>query len=247
MFNNYKTLAINLKGGLVALAWLVTVLELADNSSIESVGFGARQQLLIKIYERELEFFFRKKMNELGVVVEDNSETTPNILSSYAAADIFQNTGDNWLSQGIYQDVLALFDYQPQLKINICDAGQSFAPFFTGHLNFISSPTPHFWFCFIRTPKTNKIERFPQLIYTQDLAVFSKKMEFELINDFQSTLNPKFKIQNLKSSDIIYHSIDTELTIPRVVMPYTKDLIYWVLRLGLVSIGAMNNFLSNFY
>ena len=220
MFNNHKTLAINLKGGIVAPAWLASVLEIANSIGIESVSFGARQQLLIKIYDRELEFFFRKKINEIGVVIEDNSETAPNILSSYAAADIFQKTGDNWLSQGVYQDVLALFEYQPQLKINICDAGQSFAPFFTGHLNFISSSTPHFWFCFIRTPKTNKIERFPQLIYTQDLAVFAKKMEVELINDSQSTLNPKSKIQNLKSPDIVYHSIDTELTIPRVVMPY---------------------------
>ena len=61
MFNNYKTLVINLKGGIVAPAWLASVLETANNIGIESVSFGARQQLLIKIYDREMEFFFRKK------------------------------------------------------------------------------------------------------------------------------------------------------------------------------------------
>ena len=218
MFENHKTLIINLKGGIVAPSWLAAVLEIAQRAAVESVSFGARQQLLLKIHEREL-VFFRKKMDELGVQIEDNSEVAPNILSSYATADLFQNTADHWLTEGVYQDALALFDFQPKLKINLCDAAQSFAPFFTGHLNFISSTTPHFWFCFIRQPKTNQIERFPQLIYTQDLAVFSKKIETELaISAYQN-----IKLSKI-TEGVIMRPIEAELTLPRFVMPYYEGV-----------------------
>lgn len=222
MFNNYKTLKINLKGGIVSPSWLLSVLEIAEKAGINNISFGGRQQLILKVHNRELTFFY-KKMAELEVDIESDSDEFPNILSSYSTAEIFQNNTEGWLSEGVYQDVLDLFDYKPKLKINICDALQSYAPFFTGHLNFISSDVPHFWFCFIRFPKTHRIERFPNLIYTQDLALFAQRAEYELL-----------EMENLDFLDmphylhftegLVMRTPENELIIPRFVMPYYEGV-----------------------
>ena len=124
MFNNYKTLKINLKGGIVSPSWLLSVLEIAEKAGINNISFGGRQQLILKVHNRELTFFY-KKMAELEVDIESDSDEFPNILSSYSTAEIFQNNTEGWLSEGVYQDVLDLFDYKPKLKINICDALQA--------------------------------------------------------------------------------------------------------------------------
>ncbi len=222
MFNNHKTLKINLKGGIVSPSWLLSVLEIAEKAGVENVRFGARQQLLLDIHKRDWAFF-DKKMTELGVEIEYDSETYPNILSTYSTAEIFSQNTEGWLSEGVYQDVLDLFDYKPKLKINICDAQQAHAPFFTGHLNFISSDVPHFWFCFIRFPKTNRIERFPNLIYTQDLAVFAQKAEYELL-DLENIQFLDMPHYLQFTEGLVMRTPEKELVIPRFVMPYYEGV-----------------------
>jgi rubredoxin len=217
------TIKINIKGGILSPSWLQSVLDIAQKAAVESISFGARQQLLMDLHERELDFF-KRKISELGIEIEDNSETFPNILSSYAFEGIFNTEG--WLGEGIYQDILAGFDYKPTLKINICDKDQSHAPFFTGHLNFISSDVPHYWFCFIRLPKTNRIERYEKLIYSLDIQIFSKQIEAKLaekpISEYQNS-----SISTKNTEGVIMRQIDTDLVIPRFVMPYYEGVNLW--------------------
>ncbi|MBD0288954.1 MAG: rubredoxin, partial [Flavisolibacter sp.] len=102
-------------------------------------------------------------------------EALPNIVSSYTSAGIF--TSDTWVREGVYKDIFSLFHYAPQLKINICDSTQSFVPFFNGHINWVSSPSLHFWYLYIRFPRTQKLYCWPDLVYTNDIPTVSKKVE----------------------------------------------------------------------
>jgi hypothetical protein len=92
---------------------------------------------------------------QAGIPCEVDADRHPNITSSYVVEDVFHNT--TWLREGVYKDILDLFDYQPQLKINLIDRNQTFIPFFTGNLNFITSDTPNYWYLHLRFPKTNAL------------------------------------------------------------------------------------------
>ena len=70
-----------------------------------------------------------------------------------------------------------------ELKINICDSQQCFVPFFTGHINLVASSSEHFWHLFIRFPKTNKVFKWKDFVYTNDLGLVSKRIEQEILND----------------------------------------------------------------
>ena len=71
-----------------------------------------------------------------------------------------------------------VLDYQPRLKINISDSNQSFTPMLTGNINWVASSTAqHFWHLFVRFPKTNTIYEWDQLVYTNDVAKFIRKLK----------------------------------------------------------------------
>jgi rubredoxin len=215
------TIKINLTGGLVSPNELLTILDIARKTAVSNISFGARQQLLMSVHPREMALFTHK-MQEANIAFETDMAVKPTITSSFAFADILQNN-EGWVSEGEYLDIFSLFDYKPSLKINICDNAQSHAPFFTGHINFISSNIPHFWFCYIRFPKTNTIERFPTLIYTQDIAVFSKQLEDWLTKPFKGS-ETFGKLAAIEFENVIFRQIDNDLTIPRFVMPYYEGV-----------------------
>jgi hypothetical protein len=78
----------------------------------------------------------------------------------------------------VYRDIFDLIDHQPRLKINISDSNQSFTPLLTGNINWVASPSfPHFWHLFIRFPKTNIVYEWKDIVYTNDVAAFSKHIE----------------------------------------------------------------------
>lgn len=221
-------LKINLTGGLVSPNELLTILDIARKTAVSNIGFGARQQLLMSVHPREIALF-TSKMQEANIAFETDMEVKPNITSSFAFADILHNTDssrdsrEGWVSEGEYLDIFNLFDYKPSLKINICDNTQSHAPFFTGHINFISSDIPHFWFCYIRFPKTNTIERFPKLVYTQDIAVFSTQLE-DLLSKPSKGSETFGGLGAFEFENVIFRQIDNDLTIPRFVMPYYEGV-----------------------
>jgi rubredoxin len=214
------TIKINLTGGLASPNELLTILDIARKTAVSNISFGARQQLLMPVHPREMELFTHK-MQEANIAFETDMEVKPNITSSFAFADILQNI-EGWVSEGVYLDIFSLFDYKPTLKTNICDNAQSHAPFFTGHINFISSDIPHFWFCYIRFPKTNTIERFHKLVYTQDLATFSKQLENNLqLSKSSETFG---KLDTIEFENVIFRQNESDLTIPRFVMPYYEGV-----------------------
>lgn len=170
-----KTIKINFRGGIISPGELFNVLVAAGKAGIAGISFGLRQQLLLKVEHTDYPLFARE-LHSLGVAFETDNETYPNVVSSYAAEDIF--ISNTWLREGVYKDIFDLMDYRPRLKINISNSNQSFTPMLTGNINWVASPvSAHFWHLFIRFPKTNMVYEWDQLVYTNNIPSMSKEIE----------------------------------------------------------------------
>ncbi|MFT2010676.1 rubredoxin [Pontibacter sp. 13R65] len=168
------TIKINLPGGIVAAGDLFEVLTAAEKAGVENVRFGNRQQLFFSVAEDKLPVL-KQDLFLADIMYELNADAHPNIISSYAIEEVIYHP--DWLREGVYKDILDLFDYRPQLKINLVDNDQTFFPFFTGNLNFIASDTSNYWYLYIRFPKTNVIYQWPTLVYSEDIADLSSVIE----------------------------------------------------------------------
>ena len=214
---------INFTGGIVSPGFLLQVMEAIQEAGIENVRFGLRQQLLIDVpqknYDKIVEAFDSRK-----IVYEINTDEYPNIISSYAAEEIF--VSDSWLREGVYKDIFDLFDYRPKLKLNFSDNNQTFTPFFTGNINWIASASSHFWYLFIRFPKTEVLYQWPQLIYTNDLPRLSKLIEDYILENKEAYYeNPSadgLALYNgiMANATVISKAIDVPLNLPAFNLPY---------------------------
>ncbi|HVS96089.1 MAG TPA: hypothetical protein VHE54_06370, partial [Puia sp.] len=176
MFRKNYTVKMNLTGGIVGAGDLYAIVEAATRAKVEDMQFGGRQQLFCKVADQYGEAFLRR-LDEAGIFYETEAERYPNIISSYVTEGIFTGSESQWVSEGLYKDILNGFDYRPRLKINLVDIGQSFVPFLTGHLNFISSGLNNHWHLVVRLPGTNELYTWPAGIYSPDIPGISRVME----------------------------------------------------------------------
>lgn len=177
------TYQINFTGGIVSPGRLREVLAIASANLIKTVRFGLRQQLLLDVPVASVAAF-EKACADKQLISAPQKEASPNILSSYPAAGIFNS--DTWMREGVYKDIFNQFDYTPKIKINICDSTQNLVPFFTGHINWITATANHFWHLYIRFPKTQTLYCWPEQVYTNDIAVLSKRMETVLLHNLDA-------------------------------------------------------------
>ena len=224
---NINTIKVNFKGGIISPGDLYNILVAAAKSGLLYVRFGLRQQLLLDVAIEELENITAELVG-LGINYEINKEEFPNIVSSYPAEEVFIT--NTWLSEGVYKDIFDLIDYQPRLKINISDSNQSFTPLLTGNINWVASPAAqHFWHLFIRFPKTNIIYEWKDIVYTNDVAAFSKHIEKIIL------LHPeKFYDNNSADGDELYEMAkgagfntkvaDGPVALPPFKLPYYEGL-----------------------
>ncbi|PJJ60698.1 rubredoxin [Hymenobacter chitinivorans] len=173
-------IAVNLPGGIVPAGDLLAVLSAAEAAGIEQVQLGHRQQLLLTV-EPARRRALLQALAAAGVLAEPDPEAHPNIVSSYVGEDVFYSAA--WLREGVYKDILDLFDYRPRLKINLVDSRQTFVPFFTGHLNFIAAETSNYWHLHVRWPRTGHLYAWPHLVYSEDVPVLSAALERVLLAD----------------------------------------------------------------
>ena len=141
----------------------------------------------------------------MAIDYEVNTDVYPNISSSYPAAEIFIK--ETWVGEGVYKDIFDLFDYKPRLKINIVDSNQTFSPLFTGNINWIASRHSHFWYLYIRFPKTNVLYQWKELIYTNDITRLSNEIENAIFN--QRSL---YYDNNNADGNKLYESITANMT-----------------------------------
>jgi rubredoxin len=212
---------VNLRGGIISPGTLLQILKIVQQAGVNEVSFGGRQQLLFKTksaIERGSHLpIIVEEFNKLGLDFEQDEDKFPNIISSYCAEEVFP-TGQ-WLSEGIYQDIFDGFDFKPQLKVNISDSLQSFTPFFIGNLNFIASEIPNFWFCFVRFKQSNKIFRFPILIYTLEITKVCQRIEEVIFGNGEMDENDVYE-KVIAKGEIISQVILHDLVLPKFSLPY---------------------------
>ena len=145
-----------------------------------------------------------------------------NIVSSYVAVNVVETT--SWVKEDTYHFVIDNFDYKPRLKINIVAPLQTLVPLFTGELNFIASPDENYWYLYIRDPrKSNAIECWPRLIFTNDIARVSKELESVFLQYAPFTIDELFVI--LKGSlRVNYRPLAGKLKFPENAFPYYEGL-----------------------
>lgn len=172
-----QSITIPFTGGIISPGYLRELMELAEAALVTHVQFGLRQQLLMQVPLKHFKQF-AAGCKSRNIEFRLTKEAAPNITSSYPGAGIFLT--DGWLREGVYKDVFALFDFTPKLKVNICDNHQTFAPLFTGHINWIASDSPHYWQLHIRFPRTSHLYGWPEMVYTNDLALLTRTLEEQL-------------------------------------------------------------------
>jgi rubredoxin len=177
MFKKNYLVKINLPGGIVGAGDLFSLVEAAGRARVRDIQLGARQQLFCKVADRYGEAFVRE-LDQAGIFYETGKEKHPNIVSSYVTEGVFGRSG--WVSEGLYKDVLEGFDYRPGVKINLVERGQSFVPFLTGHLNFISSDVNNHWHLMVRRPGTNQLFHWKTVVYSPDIPRVSRIIEGRL-------------------------------------------------------------------
>src|SRR5687767_6738934 len=213
----YHYIKINLTGGIMAAGDLYAWMDAAERCGVDQVQFGNRQHLFCRA-DSSSEKEFRAALDQLGVVYEVNRNEYANILTSYVAEDVFQNS--NWLSEGVYKDILGLFDYRPRLKLNLVDANQSFIPFFTGNVNFISSPVSNYWYLYVRFTKTTVIYCWKGLIYSDDIPRMTRLVEEAIIENKTLTDGDALYDMVHAKEQFITQPVTAELSIPKFVLPY---------------------------
>lgn len=236
MIKQHETIVFNFKGGIISPGYLLNILEVTEQVQVQEVSFGGRQQLYVEVPVKLLAQFTHA-CHQKNIFFSTADSFTPNIISSYASTGIFIN--ETWLSEGVYKDIFDQFDYVSRLKINICDRDQTFVPFFTGHINWIASAQTHFWYLYIRLPKTNKLFRFPELVYTNDLVYVTKALEkllFEQTAVFYEDVKKygQFLHKIIQGSvKPITKPIESDLDLPHFQLPYYEGFnkygnAYWL-------------------
>ncbi|HTR27911.1 MAG TPA: rubredoxin [Puia sp.] len=177
MFRKNYIVKINLPGGIVATGDLYTIIEAAERARVPDMQFGVRQQLFCRVQDRYGPAFLRS-LESAGIFYETEKERFPNIISSYVTEGVFSKSA--WVSEGLYKDILDGFDHRPGVKINLVESSQSFVPYFTGHLNFISSGLNNHWHLVVRRPGTNELYRWGRVVYSTEISRMSRLLEEEL-------------------------------------------------------------------
>src|SRR5882757_5572498 len=180
MFRKNYIIKINLPGGIIAAGDLYTIVEAAEAAGVAEVQFGTRQQLFCTVADKYGAAFVEALQRE-RISFEVNEDQFPNIVSSYVTEGVFQQA--NWVSEGLYKDILDEFDFQPRLKINLVESRQTFVPFFTGNINFISSDTGNYWYLYVRFPRTTMVYAWKDLIYFRDIPRISRLIEDIILNN----------------------------------------------------------------
>jgi len=153
------------KGGVLSPAEMLRIIGMVRELGLDGFHLGSRQDILVPLKEDKALL----KPGHIALGLEALAESkTANISCSYVTSDIFPSTP--WLTSATYLYILEQFQFQPELEVNIVDPKQRMIPLFTGDLNFIASPEDDFWYLYIQLPGWSKMEIFPSLFHSWDLA-----------------------------------------------------------------------------
>ncbi len=211
------------KGGILSPADLLGIMDISKALGNDHVAFGSRQDIIFPSNGHSLttvsEAFERLEIDfEIGT---DNS-IYQNVVSSYVAVNVVDTT--SWVKEGNYQIIIDDFDYLPKLKINIVDPIQSIVPHFSGELNFIASDQENYWYLYLRNRKDgNKLEQWPKLVYSQDIAKMARALEDTIITYPKLDVSELFMALQNKVK-VNYRKIEKPLLTHEPHFPYYEGL-----------------------
>lgn len=211
-----KLTRLIVKGGVISPGELRDIVNLALDQNLKNLSFGSRQDIIFP------ESFIENSdvKNSTHKFIFPDSSAVNNIVSSYVSTDIFTNT--SWLTGNKFLYVLEQFQEQPKLKVNITDPRQQLVPLFTGHINFIASEHDDYWFMYIRLPGWERMEVYPALIYSWDIATIYYYIE-KLVANEAIGISKIFNIVS-ETLDTNNRTIDKSLQIPFHPFPYYEGM-----------------------
>jgi rubredoxin len=204
------------KGGVISPGELREIVTIAQEQGMEAISFGSRQDI---IFPKSFATLDKESVGKHHFIYPDKKNEN-NIVSSYVSTDIFRNT--TWLTGNKFLYILEQFKQHPLLKVNITDPKQQLVPLFTGDINFIASEHEDYWFVYIRLPHWDKMELYPVLIYSWNIAEVYYEIEKNLINQ-PTSVDMIFQSIN-GSLDTNNRTIDTPLNIPFYPFPYYEGM-----------------------
>ena len=211
-----KLTRLIVKGGVISPGELRDIVNLALDQNLKNLSFGSRQDIIFP------EAFIENSdvKDSTHKFIFPDSSAVNNIVSSYVSTDIFTNT--SWLTGNKFLYVLEQFQEQPKLKVNITDPKQQLVPLFTGHINLIASEHDDYWFMYIRLPGWERMEVYPALIYSWDIATIYYYIE-KLVANEAIGISKIFNIVS-ETLDTNNRTIDKSLQIPFHPFPYYEGM-----------------------
>ena len=205
-----------IKGGVISPGELLEIVNVGLEHGLKAFSFGSRQDIILP---KEFKAIDKEKLGK-HLIVYPNEKSGNNIVTSYVSTDIFRNTP--WLTGNKFLYILEQFKEQPSLKVNITDPKQQLVPLFTGHINFIASEHEDYWFVYIRLPKWDKMEQYPVLIYSWNIAEVYYAIE-KILDEEPDSVDMIFQLVN-DVLDTNNRTIDKPLNIPFYPFPYYEGM-----------------------
>jgi rubredoxin len=204
------------KGGVISPGELKEIVSMGLSQGQKALSFGSRQDI---IFPEGFNTIDKEKTGKHHFVFP-NEQSGNNIVSSYVSTDIFRNTP--WLTGNKFLYVLEQFKENPKLKINITDPKQQLVPLFTGQINFIASEHEDYWFLYIRLPQWDKMDRYPVLVYSWNIASIYYAIE-AILHEEPDSAEMIFQLIN-ETLDTNNRTIDQPLHIPFYPFPYYEGM-----------------------
>ncbi len=205
-----------IKGGVISPGELREIVNMGLEQGLKAISFGSRQDI---IFPKGFKAIDKEKAGK-HLIVYPNEKSGNNIVTSYVSTDIFRNTP--WLTGNKFLYILEQFKDQPALKVNITDPRQQLVPLFTGHINFIASDHEDYWYVYIRLPKWEKMELYPVLIYSWNIAEVYYAIE-KILSEEPDSVDMIFQLVN-DALDTNNRTIDKPLHIPFYPFPYYEGM-----------------------
>jgi rubredoxin len=207
---------LTVRGGVISPGELNEIVTMSLEQGLDSISFGSRQDI---VFTSPIKATEKLKTSKIHFVIPEEHNDN-NIVSSYVSTDIFRNT--SWLTGNKFLYVLEQFKNETLLKVNITDPKQQLVPLFTGHINFIASEHEDYWFLYIRLPNWDKMQLYPVLIYSWNVAEVYYQIE-KIIAEEPDTAEMIFQLVN-DELDTNNRTIDKPLNIPFYPFPYYEGM-----------------------
>ncbi|AWG21875.1 rubredoxin [Flavobacterium faecale] len=204
------------KGGVLSPSELKEIANMALEQGLDTISFGSRQDI---IFPKGFQSLPPEKAGKHHFVLP-NETSGNNIVSSYVSSDLLRDTP--WLTGNKLLYILEQFKEQPDLKVNITDPKQQLVPLFTGHINFIASEHEDYWFLYVRLPKWERMEVYPVLIYTWDIATIYYEIE-KVVRQESCGIDMIFSLVS-EALDSNNRTIDAPLHVPFYPFPYYEGM-----------------------